>query len=182
MIAVMASSKLNGQSETGFAFGIGPPMANGVEHFSPDTSSEPAVPVACSAACYDRREDVRILAVVMTEREFSQVQRQVGLAHVVIGAHHATLEQAPKAVQVGGMDIPAHIFTLGMVHGLMRVFPIQFAISRPFIGCDKRHAGINCLSHKLAQGMAVSAFNDLTHYVPLAGNRANDANLVAVGA
>lgn len=182
MMALIASSKLNGWSEMGFAFGISPPMANAFEHSSPRTSSEPALPVACSAACYYCREDVRVLPVVMTERELSQVQRQIGLADVVIGAHDATLQQAPEAVQVGGMDVPAHIFTLGMIHGLMRVFPIQFAVSRPFISCDKGHAGINRFSHKLAQGMAVSAFDDLTHYVPLAGNRANDANLVAVGA
>ena len=94
--ASMASSKLNGQRETGFAFGIQPPMVSGVEHSWPHTSSEPAVPVACSAVCYNRREDIRILPVVMTERELGQIQRQIGFADVVIGAHHATLEQAPE--------------------------------------------------------------------------------------
>ncbi len=81
-------------------------MANGAEHSLPDTSSEHAVPATCSAACYDRREDVGILPVVMTERELSQIQRQIGLADVVISTHHATLQQAPEAVQVRRMDVP----------------------------------------------------------------------------
>lgn len=179
---MIASSKLNGQSETGLAFGIQPPMANGAEHSSLHTSSEHAVPVAYSAVCYHRREDVGVLPVVMTERELRQVQRQIGLADVVIGAHHATLEQAPKAVEVGRMDVPSHVFFAGMVHGLMRVFLMQLAVSRPFIGSHQGHAGINRFSHKLAQGMAVRAFDDLADHVPLAGNRANDANLVAIGA
>ena len=62
--------------------------------------------VANSAACYDRGEDVGILPVVMTARELSQVQRQIGLADVVIGAHHATLQQAMEAIQVGRVTLP----------------------------------------------------------------------------
>ncbi len=72
MSAVMASSKLNGWSETGFAFGIGPPMANVVAHSSLRTSSEPALPVANSAVCYDCIKDVSILAVVMSERDLAR--------------------------------------------------------------------------------------------------------------
>ena len=62
--------------------------------------------MANSAACYDRGEDVGILPVVMTARELSQVQRQIGLADVVIGAHHATLQQAMEANQVGRVTLP----------------------------------------------------------------------------
>src|SRR4030095_10224973 len=96
-----------------------PPMANAVEHSSPHISSESALPVANSAACYDRIEDIGILAVVMTERELSQIQRQIGFADVVIGAHDATLQQAPEAIQIGCMHVPSHIFTLQVVDGLM---------------------------------------------------------------
>ena len=86
-------------------------MATAVEHSSPHILAEHALPVACSAACYDRIEDVGILAVVIPKREFRQIQRQIVLADVVIRAHDATLQQAPEVVQVRGMDVPAHIFT-----------------------------------------------------------------------
>ena len=55
---------------------------------------------ASSASGYDLREDVGILPVVMTEREFCQVQRQILFADVVIRADDATLQQTPKAFQI----------------------------------------------------------------------------------
>lgn len=179
MIAVIASSKLNGQRETGFAFGIQPPMANGVEHSSPHISSEHAVPAAYSAVCYDCGEDVRILAVVMAERELRQVQRQIGLADVVIGAHHATLQQAPEAIQVGCVNVAAHIFTLRVVHALVREFALQSRIARMIIGCDQGHASIHRFVHEVAQRHPIRIFNDLADDITLASNRADHADLAA---
>lgn len=182
MIAVIASSKLNGQSETGFAFGIRPPMANGVEHFSPDTLSEPAVPVACSAACYDRREDVPVLPIVMTERELSQVQRQIGFADVVIGADHATLQQAPEAIEVRRVDVSTHILPLGVVHSLVWELPIEASIARMFIGRDQGDVFAHGLPDETAQRDPVGILNDLADHIPLASNRADDADFVAARA
>ena len=45
----MACSKFNGKSETGFAFGMRPPMATRVVRSSLGISSEHASAVACSA-------------------------------------------------------------------------------------------------------------------------------------
>jgi len=88
MIAFIASSKLNGWSETGLAFGIEHlPMVSVVAHSSADTSSEYASAAAYSASCYERREDIGVLAVVMPERKLCQVQ-------------------APKAIQICRMDLP----------------------------------------------------------------------------
>lgn len=179
MSTFIASSKLNGWSEIGFAFGIFPPTVSVVEHFSPDTSSEPAVPVACSAACYYRREDVPVLPVVMTKRELGQVQRQIGLADVVIGADHAPLQQAPEAVQVGRVDVPAHILALRVVHGLVRVLPLQASIARMFIGRDQRDVFAHGLTDETAQRDAVRILDDLADHIALASNRADDADLIA---
>lgn len=59
-------------------------------------------------------EDVRILAVIVTIAELRQVQRQILFAHLVVRADNTTLQETPKAIQVRRMDVPAHIFTLGM--------------------------------------------------------------------
>jgi len=154
-------------------------MVNGVEHSSLHTSSEPALPVANSADCYHRREDVGVLPVVMTEREFSQIQRQIGFADIVIGADHATLQQAPEAIEVRGVNVPAHILTLGVVHGLVWEFTLQSSIARVFIGGDQGHVFTDGLPNEAAQGYTVRILNDLADDVTLAGNRANDAYLIA---
>ena len=106
MSTFMASSKLNGWSETGLAFGMIPPMVDGVEHSSLGTSSEHASAAACSAFCYHVRKDIRIFTIVMTEGKLGQIQRQVGLADLMERTHDPTLEQAPEAIQVRRMDIP----------------------------------------------------------------------------
>lgn len=67
-------------------------------NLSADISSEHISAVACSAFCYDVPKDVRVLAVIVAIGELSQVQRQVVLTDLVIGADHATLEQAPEAI------------------------------------------------------------------------------------
>lgn len=65
--------------------------------------------VCSSAPCYRRSEDVGILAVVKAERKLIQVQGKVFPADIVIGADHATLEQAPERFDVVGVDIgPVH--------------------------------------------------------------------------
>lgn len=181
MIAPIASSKLNGWSETGFAFGMmAPPMVNATASPSVHTSSEHASPATCSASCYDRAKDIRFLAVVVTERELGQVQRQVGLADLVIGADHAPLEQAPEAIQVRRVDIPAHIFALRMAHRLMRIADlVQFPIAAVVISRDQRDIGINRLLHKAAHRFSGDGFNDLGHNIAFASNRANDGDFAA---
>src|SRR5438093_7413806 len=82
--ALMASSKLNGKSDTGFALGIGRlQMASVIGRSSLRISSEHVSAGACSASCYDRLKDVRIRPIVMPKRKFRQVQRQIRFADVV---------------------------------------------------------------------------------------------------
>src|SRR5260370_10120855 len=51
-----------------------------------------------SASCYRLAENVRILAVIETELKFCEVERQILLAHVVISAHYAALDERPKRI------------------------------------------------------------------------------------
>lgn len=179
--ACIASSKLNGWSETGLAFGMmEPPMTNAVEHSSLRTSSEHVSAGACSASCYNRTEQVRFFAVVMTERELGQVQRQIGLADLVIGADHSTLEQAPKAIQVRGMDVSAHIFTLGMAHRFVRESNlIQLSVAAIVIGRHQRDISINRLLHEGSQRVRIHGFNNLRDHVSFSSNGPNDGDFSA---
>ena len=50
-----------------------------------------------SAACYRGSENIDVLTVVMPELKFSDVQRKIFAADLVIGADNTALEDAPKA-------------------------------------------------------------------------------------
>jgi hypothetical protein len=102
----IASSKLSGWSEIGLAFGMRPPMVKTSAHSWADTSCWHASAATSSAFCYHIVEYSRILAVIVAIRELRQVQRQIVLAHLVIGTNYAPLQQAPKAIQVGGWTFP----------------------------------------------------------------------------
>src|SRR5262245_4298292 len=100
-------------------------MAKITEYFALGFLAENALLAAFSASCDYFTEDVRILPVVMPEREFREVQRQIFFAHFVIRAHDATLEQAPETINVGPVDITPHVFTLAVLHRLMVEAVIQ---------------------------------------------------------
>lgn len=183
MIAFIASSKLSGWSETGFAFGmVRPPMASAFAHSSPRILAEHALQAACSATCYDCVENIRILAVIVAERELRQVQRQVCLAHIVERAHDATLQQAPEAIQVRRVNVAAHILALGMVDRLVRELTVQTGIASVFISGDQRHPLVYRLTHELTQCESVGIFDDLADHISLASNRTDHTDLSAANA
>jgi hypothetical protein len=147
-----------------------PPLEAGVVRSSPDTSSEHALAAACSALCYHVSEDVSILTVIMAIRKLRQVQWQIGFADIVKRADHATLQQAPKAIKVRGMNVPAHVFPLHMIHRLMWELALQSTITVGLIGGDQRDAFTHRLPNKVAQRHTIGALNDLADYIALASD------------
>src|SRR5260370_42514702 len=91
-----------------------PEMASAINRHNPleiwricpaeDVASE-----ASSASCYHLIEDVRVVPVIEAEGKLVQVERQIGFADVVVGADHATLEQAPEGLNRIGADVAAPI-------------------------------------------------------------------------
>ena len=74
--ALMASSKLNGKSDTGFALGIGRlQMASVIGRSSLRISSEHVSAGACSASCYDRPKDVGVLALPRLKLKLAEPPR-----------------------------------------------------------------------------------------------------------
>lgn len=69
-----------------------------------------------SASCHGVAENVWILAIVVTELKFGQVERQVLFADVMISADDSALEQAPKVFQVIGVDLTTHVFPFAVRH------------------------------------------------------------------
>jgi len=178
---LIASSKLNGCSEIGLAFGIRRlPMASAIGHSSLHILAEHVSAGACSASCHDRSEDVRILALIMPEGKLRQIQRQIVLADVMEGAHDAALQQTPKTFQVIRVDVASHVFVLCMIHDGMRKGLAQSAISWGFISGDQRHSVSDGLFDKLTQRQTVRVLDQLAHYIALPRNRADHGRLLTL--
>src|SRR5690242_5551359 len=76
------------------------------------------------------RENVPVQPVVISELEFSHVERKVFTAHLVIAAHHAALNQRPKTfnrVRVQSADNV--LVAMVIYYAMLRVFCLQVAIS-----------------------------------------------------
>jgi hypothetical protein len=90
-----------------------------------------------SASSYRCSEDIGILAIVVAKLKLIQIQGQIFLAHVVIGADHATLEQRPERFEIVGMDFAAHVFVRFVVNVLVRECLMQLLIASRFIRGDQ---------------------------------------------
>src|SRR5271163_1490250 len=88
-----------------------------------------------SASCYSSTENVRVLAVVMTKLEFSEVQRQILLAYVVVVADDSALQEAPEILNVVRMNLTAYIFASAVTDCLMgEAYGVQMGIAAIFVG------------------------------------------------
>lgn len=154
-------------------------MANAVEHSSLYTSSEHALPAACSASCYDRAENVPVLPVVVAKRKLRQIQRQVVLGDIMECPDHAALKQAPERLKIVGMHVPAYIFFSAVIHRLMREGASNPLIALRFIGSDQRNLIAYGLTNELTHRQTVGLFDQLADNIALAGNRPNDRHLIA---
>src|SRR5438128_2476531 len=74
-----------------------------------------------SAACYRSLENLRVMAMIVAELEFCDVQRQVLFADVVERADNAALNQRPEAFNGLGMDGADNVLTSLVVNDGVRV-------------------------------------------------------------
>src|SRR5439155_15592900 len=71
--------------------------------------AEAVASAASSASCDKRPEHVGVLAVVMTETELGQVERQVLPGDLVVAADDAALQERPERVEVLRVDVAADV-------------------------------------------------------------------------
>src|SRR5205809_6605999 len=132
-----------------------------------------------SAACYRDPENVGVLAVIMPELEFREVERQVATGDVVVGADDTALEQRPEGIEVGRVDHAAHVLVLVVVHRLVReAHAPQPVIAAVLVGRDERDLGVNDLLDEAVHLLRRHALQHLTGHVTLAADRADDGHLV----
>ena len=88
-------------------------------------SQEPeAVASSCaSASCYRHSKDIGVVAIVIFELAFRDVERQIFFADFVIAANNRPLEDRPETFNRLRMHSADNVL-LGTVHdGLVRIFP-----------------------------------------------------------
>src|SRR5258708_38181215 len=103
-----------------------------------------------SAPCYCCAENIGVVAIVAAELKFGQVQRQIFLAHVVIGADDSALEQRPERFDVVRVNQAAHVLALTMSNRLMResLPAIQIVVARVLVGRDQFNLAAHSLGYE----------------------------------
>jgi len=138
------------------------------------TESAPASygPCCGSAPCYSRPEDVRILAIVIPELKFGNVQWQVFGGNLVVGAHDAAFDEAPEAFNRIRMDGADNVFAPTVADNRV-VVALHPGISAVFIGSEQVNLGGDNLTHKPLERRGVGMAQDTSDDAPRPFNGAS---------
>lgn len=144
--------------------------------------AETAASVANSASSKDGVADIRVLAVVEPERKFIQIQRQILLAHVVIGANYTALEQRPKALNVVRVDLATDILASAVLDRFMANVAVQIIVGLVLICRDQSHLIVNYIADEARQSACILIADNAADHVALASDSADDSSFaVAYG-
>ncbi len=138
-----------------------------------------------SASCYGCPENIGIVAIVESEAELGKVQRQIFLAHVVIGANDPALQERPERFHVVRVDEAAHVLAAAMIDGFMRQIrpAVEILIARVLIGRDQFNLVlVHDTIDEAVQRRHVSVLDHLADHVAFAGDGADNGSLVASAA
>lgn len=135
-----------------------------------------------SASCYGCSENIAVVAVIVPELKFRDVEMQILFADVVEGSNDTTLEDAPEALNRIGVDSADNIFFLGMIGRCMRKGLFEIAIARPLIGADQADFVRHGLTNENVKRCSADIRNDTGDNIALAANSADDDGLTRSGA
>jgi hypothetical protein len=135
-----------------------------------------------SASCYGFAEYVWVLAVVVAELKFRQVERQILSAHIVIRANDATLEQCPEGIEVLGMHAASHILSLSMVYRFMRKLAVQMFVAYPLIRSYKINLVTDSLADKAFEGACANILDHLADNIPFTTDCSDNSGLTGTDA
>lgn len=135
-----------------------------------------------SAACYRRLKHVRIETVVVAELKLRDVQRHIFGRHFVERANHATLENAPKALNRVRVDRADNILMLAVVNLFVRQVAKIIAIARPRVGRQQANLVGNRLVDEIDHGLGVDPLQHADNHVALPFDGADQRRLAFRGA
>ena len=116
--------------------------------------------------------------MVVPERKFVQVQRQIVLAHLVVTAHNSALEQAPKAFNRVRMNRTDNVLILAVIDRLMdETVRAEMTVSGAFIGRHKRDFLRDGFSNETVKRIEPSFLDHLADHVSLPADCADHHRL-----
>jgi hypothetical protein len=115
----------------------------------------------CALASRNRRsEDVRILAIVVSELKLRNVERHVFAADPVERADNATLEDRPEALNRVGVNCADNIFVRGVIDDfVLRENLIEMLVADPMIGNQEADLVRDGLAHEFGERLGADVFN-----------------------
>src|SRR5438552_15027611 len=119
-------------------------------------------------------EDVRVIAVVVAELEFRDVERHVLGADLVEGADNAALEDAAEAFNRVGVDRADNVLTLGVVNDAMRELFTERPVTAPCVSAKQAHSFRNCAAHESGESRSIDVLDNARHDFTLAFDGADD--------
>src|SRR5271155_5267988 len=119
--------------------------------------------------------------MIVSEREFVQVQRQIVRAHLVVTAHNSALEQAPEAFNRVRMSRADNVFVLPVIDGLMhKAVALEMAIAGIFIGRHQRDFLRDGFLNEILKRPEFRIFDHLADDITLAAYGSDHHRLTAV--
>jgi hypothetical protein len=132
--------------------------------------------VANSASSKDGVEDIRVLAVVEPEGKFIQIQRQIFLAHVVVGAYNAALQETPKAFDVVRVNLTPNIFPCAVLGRRMGNVAVQIVVGLILVRRNERHFVVNDVADETRKRASILSADHTADHVALASDSADDSS------
>lgn len=130
-----------------------------------------------------RFKNIGVVAVVVPELKFSDVQRQVFGAYLVIGADNTTLQDRPEALNRIRVDRPDNVLLRSVAdHGMIIVIRPQMFEIRSIVGHQRRNTLINRAMHKAVDGAVIHARNHAGDEITLAAHSADYSGLARTSA
>jgi len=145
--------------------------------------SEARANQCASAASYRFAKDVRIVAMVMPELKFSQVERQILLADVMISPNDPAFQKRPKGIEIRGVNFAANILALVMVDCFVpKALAAEASIACVLIGRYKLHSVTDSLADESLKRFCSRIFDNSADHIALTADSSNNASLAGADA
>lgn len=140
-------------------------------------SAEAEPSVTTSATRYNQIEGVLVVSVVVPELELVDVERHVGVRHLMVGADDAAFDERPEAFDALSVHRADNILVVSVPDDLVRVFPFKAAIADPLVCDQQTYLCRDDLAHEAFEGRGIVALDHAGDHVAVALDSADDRRL-----
>jgi hypothetical protein len=127
-----------------------------------------------SASRNSRPENIRVLAIVVAELKFRDVQRHILFADLMKRADNTTFQDRPKTLNRVRVHRADHVLTLTMADSGARIFAAKVAIAASVIRAKQTDFVRNGLMHETFERRDIDVIDNARYDVALALDRADD--------